>query len=163
MPTGGNDFGSARLRFSTRLTARMELLQRFLYRNYQSTRTAIRSWLAHVGFVDSSRLSEETVEVFTTCAQQGGAEYAIRNYHAGRLNLNLESRIGSLTQPVTLFWGNEPGYPAMESGQRLQALAKNCCLILLPRVGALAALEDPASMGAALNEQLDSGLRVVKG
>ncbi len=162
MPTGGNDFGGAQLRLSTRLAARMELLHRFLYRNYQSTRTAVRNWLATGGFVDPERVSDEVVEVFTTCAQQSGAEYAIRNFQAGRLNFDLESRMSALTLPVTLFWGSEPGYPPVELGHRLQGLAQNCSLVILPRVGALAALEDPGTVVEALNEQLDSGLRVVR-
>ncbi len=162
MPTGGNDFGLARLRRGTRLAARMELLQRFLYRNYQSTRAAVRGGLALGGFVDAGRLTEETVEVFTTCAQQGGAEYAIRNFHSGRLNLDLEPRFASLNQPVTLLWGSEPGHPPLEAGRRLQKLGRNCNLVVLPRLGALAALENPEAMTEVLNEQLDSGLRVVR-
>ncbi len=162
MPTGGHNFGQARLRRSTRLAARAELLQRFLYRNYQSTHAAVRNWLAMGGFVDSSRLTDEVVEVFTTCAQQGGAEFAIRNLHSGKLNLDLEARMPSLNQSVTLFWGSEPGYPPLEEGRRLQSLGQSCSLVVLPRLGALAALEDPATMIEALGEQLDSGLRVVR-
>ncbi len=162
MPTGGNEFGAAKLRMSTRLAARINVLQRFLYRNYQSTRAAVRTWLATGGFIDPERLTDEIVEVYTTCAQQGGAEYAIRNFHAGFLNFDLEARMSAISQPVTLIWGSDPGYPPVEFAHRLQALAKHCSLVLLPRVSALAALEDSAAMTAALNEQLDSGLRVVR-
>ena len=160
MPTGAREFGFGRLRLSTRLAARIEPLQRFLYRNYQSTREAVHNWLA-AGFVDSARLTEETVEVFTTCAQQSGAEYAIRNLHAGRLNFDLESRMSSLTVPVTLLWGSEPGQPSLEAGERLQAAVPQGNLVVIPRVGAFAPLEDPAGVIAALGEQLDSTLRVV--
>jgi pimeloyl-ACP methyl ester carboxylesterase len=162
MPTGQHDFGFARLRRSTQAAARMEALQRFLYRNYQSTRAAVRNWLATGGFADASRVTDEVVDVFTTCAQQGGAENAIRNFHLGRLNFDLESRMRSLALPVTLFWGNEPGYPSLEAGQKLQSVTRNSSLIILPRVGALAALEDPKTMAGALNEQLDPGLHVVR-
>lgn len=162
MPTGGNDYGFARLRRSTRAAARLELLQRFLYRNYQSTRAAVRNWLATGGFVDPARLTDEVVEVYTTCAQQGGAENAIRQFHAGRLNFDLESRIGSISQPVTLMWGNDAGHPPLEFGKRLHDNCKNGSLIILPRVGALAALEDPALVIEALNEQLDPGPRIVR-
>ena len=140
----------------------MEALQRFLYRNYQSTREAVRNWLA-MGFVDRSKLTEEVVEVFTTCAQQSGAEYAIRNFHAGLLKFDLEERIGLLKAPVTLLWGSEPGQPTLESGERLRAALPLCNMVVIPRVGAFAPLEDPAAMVAALGEQLDPTLRVVPG
>ena len=162
MPTGNNEFGAARLRRSTRLTAHSELIQRFLYRNYQSTRAAVRNWLSAGGFVDGARLTDEMVDVFTTCAQQGGAEYAIRNFHVGRLNFDLEARIRQVNHPVTLLWGSEAVYPPLDFGRRLQGATRNCSLITLPRLGAMAALEDPAVIAAALNEQLDPGLRVVR-
>ena len=162
MPTGGNDFGFARLRWSTRLVARVGGFQRFMYRNYQSTRSAVRQWLANGGFVDPMLLTEEAVDVFAMCAQQGGTEHAIRNFHSGRLNFDLEDRMRAITQPVTLLWGIEPGYPALEYGQRLRALVKHCGFVVLPRVGALAAVENPQAMIAALCEQLDSDFRVVR-
>lgn len=160
MPTGGREFGFGRLRRSTRWAARMESLHRFLYRNYQSTQEAVRNWLA-AGFADSNRLTDEAVEVFTTCAQQSGAEFAIRNLHAGRLDFDLDARMASIKTPVTLLWGSEPGEPSLESGERLQKILPLCNLAVIPRVGAFAALEDPAAMTAALNEQLDPTLRVV--
>jgi len=162
MPTGAREFGFGRLRRSTRWAARMEALQCFLYRNYQSTREAVRNWLA-MGFVDRSKLTDEVVEVFTTCAQQSGAEYAIRNFHAGLLKFDLEARIGSLKAPVTLLWGSEPGQPTLESGERLRAALPLCNMVVIPRVGAFAPLEDPAAVVAALGEQLDPTLRVLPG
>ena len=162
MPTGAREFGFGRLRRSTRWAARVEALQRFLYRNYQSTRDAVRNWLA-AGFVDASRLTEEVVEVFTTCAQQSGAEYAIRNFHAGRLKFDLEARISSVTAPVTLLWGSEPGQPSLEFGERLRVGVPHGNLVVIPRVGAFAPLEDPAAVVAVLNEHLDPTLRVVRG
>ena len=161
MPTGSREFGFGRLRRSTRMAAHMESLQRFLYRNYQSTREAMRNWLA-AGFVDASRLTDEVVEVFTTCAQQSGAEYAIRNLHAGRLNFDLESRMSLLKAPVTLIWGSEPGQPSLEFGEQLQKAASLCNLVVIPRVGAFAPLEDPAALVTTLGEQLDTTLRVVR-
>ena len=160
MPTGMREFGFGRLRRSTRWTARFEGIHRFLYRNYQSTREAVRNWLA-TGFVDPSKLTDETIEVFTTCAQQSGAEYAIGNLHAGRLTFDLEPRISQLKIPVTLLWGSEPGRPSLESGEKLQRQLPHGNLVVIPRVGAFAALEDPAAVVAALNEQLDPTLRVV--
>lgn len=161
MPTGSREFGSGRLRRSTRLAAHVESLQRFLYRNYQSTRDAVRNWLA-AGFVDASRLSDEAIEVFTTCAQQSGAEYAIRNLHAGRLDFDIETRLASVTVPVSFLWGSEPGQPSLEFGEQLRQTLAHSNLAVIPRVGAFAALEDPAAVAAALNEQLNPTLRIVR-
>ena len=69
--------------------------------------------------------------------------------------------MSSLTVPVTLLWGSEPGQPSLEAGERLQAAVPQGNLVVIPRVGAFAPLEDPAGVIAALGEQLDSTLRVV--
>jgi len=160
MPTGRREFGFGRLRRSVRWAARIEPLHRFLYRNYQSTRSAVRNWLA-AGFVDPMRLTDETVEVFATCAQQSGAEYAIRNLHTGRFTFNLEARMATLQTPVTLLWGSEPGRPSLETGERLRQALPATQMIVIPRLGAFAAMEDPAALTAVLNDQLDPTLRVV--
>ena len=157
MPTGGNEFGLARLRRSTRIATRMERLHGFLYRNYLSTRGSVRNWLAGGGFADAARLSDETVDVFTTCAQQGGAEFAIRNFHSGGLDLDLEFALRGLTQPVALIWGSEPGSPSLDDAERLRSLIATGGLTVLPRAGALAALENPQAMIATLNAQIDPG------
>lgn len=162
MPTGDYDFGFARLRLSTRMAARTQSLQRFLYKNYQSTRTAVRNWLASGGYANADRLTDEVVEVFTTCARQSGAEYAIRNLHAGKLNVDLEDRVALVSLPVTYLWGNEPSFPALEYGQWLQSRTRHSRFVVLPRVGALAALEDPAQMAEVLDAELDPGFRVVR-
>jgi len=161
MPTGTREFGFGRLRRSTRIAAHLKSLQRFLYRNYQSTREALRNWLA-TGFVDTTRLTDEVVEVFTTCAQQSGAEYAIRNFHAGRLDFDLESRMRMVKAPVTLLWGSEPGQPSLEFAELLQGTNSHINMVVIPRVGALAPLEDPVTLITTLGELLDPTLRVVR-
>jgi len=160
MPTGRREFGFGRLRRSTRWSARIEPLHHFLYRNYQSTPAAVRDWLA-AGFVDPVRLTDEAVEVFTTCAQQSGAEYAIRNLHSSCFSFNLAARMAMLQTPVTLLWGSEPGRPSLESGEYLRKILPGTQLAVIPRVGAFAALEDPAAVIAVLNDQLNPTLRVV--
>lgn len=161
MPTGGIQWGRARLRRGIRQAARWPLLQRFLYRNYQSSAIAVRTWLTQGGFVDPSRVTDEMVAILTTLAQQGGAEYAIRNFHAGRLNLDIEERLRSLSLPVTFLWGTEGGTPNLETGRHYQSITPNSQLIELPGLGALASLESPQQVAEALWSQLDNGLRVV--
>lgn len=159
MPTGRNDFGRQRQPFRTKLLSRTPLLNRFVYRNYQSTKAAMRLWLAQGGFFDPARLTDETVDVFSTCAQQYGAEYAAFNYLSGRLNFDLEARLKSVVQPVAIFW-DDPAVGGQDSAERLQKIIRNCSVTVLKNTGPLAAIEDPAGMSALLDGQLEEELRV---
>lgn len=160
MPTGLTEFGKSQVSISARMVSRLPLLNRFLYRNYQSTKTAVRSWLTRYGFSKPEAVTDEIVEVFTTCAQQNGAEHSILNLYAGRLSFDLESRIKTLTQPLTLLWSDSAVAP-MEWAYRFQGLLKNSNLVILQNVGTLAALEDPAAVAEVLREQLKTELRVL--
>lgn len=162
MPTGLGDYGKQRQPLGIKLISRLPMLNRFVYRNYQSTKSAVQSWLAGTGFVNPELVSEETVDVFTTCAQQYGAEYSVLNLQSGRLNFDLESRFKMLTQPVTLLWGGQNAHPPFDWGCRLQGMVRNCNLVVLKNAGAFAALESPQQVTAALREELQSGLRVYK-
>jgi len=113
------------------------------------------------GFADASRITEETLDVYATCAQQYGAEHAMRNLYAGRLNVDLEQRLPMLTQPVTLLWPEPADAPA-ELPARLQALARGSRLLLVPRLSQLAAVEGAAEIAALLAEELDPGPKVVR-
>jgi hypothetical protein len=134
-----------------------------MYRNYESSRAAVRAWLAMHGFADPSRITDETVEVYATCAQQYGAEHAIRNLYAGRLNVALEDRLQMLSQPVTLLWpAPSPDAAATDYPSRLQGLAKGSRLRLLPRLSLLAAIEGAPEIAALLAEELEPGPRIVR-
>lgn len=162
MPTGLSDFGRPRLPFTMRLLSRMPLLNRFVYRNYLSTRAAVLAWLTQFGFADAGKVSDETVDVFTTFAQQYGAQHAITNLMAGRLNFDLENRMRGLMQPVTLIWSDCSPYPPLEWAYALQRVARSCQLVILEGVGPLAALEEPKTVAGVLKDQLDDELRVFK-
>jgi pimeloyl-ACP methyl ester carboxylesterase len=161
MPTGLTELGAREVSFGRRLASMAPLAHRFLYRNYESSRPAVRGWLAMHGFTDASRMTEETVDVYATCAQQYGAEHAIRNLFAGRLNVDLEGRLPLVSQPVTLLW---PEHTAgnLELPSRLQALARGSRLRFAPRFSHLAAVEGPAEIAALLAEELDPGPKLVK-
>jgi len=159
-PTGLSDFGKERLPLRTKLVSRIPLLNRFLYLNHQSTHSAIGTWLARFGFSDPARVTSEMVDVFTTCARQYGAEHAIRSFHGGRLNFDLEKRLRDVRQPVALLWGDRTKFPPVEWAQRFRASARPCPLTVLENVAALAALEDPPQLIAALDDQLHEEIRV---
>ncbi|HEX4086351.1 MAG TPA: alpha/beta fold hydrolase [Chthoniobacteraceae bacterium] len=159
MPTGLTELGAARIPLSRRMASMTPLVHRFLYRNYESNRTAVRAWLAANGFADPARLTDETVEVYATCAQQYGAEHAVRNLCAGRLNVGLEERLPTLAQPVTFLW---PEQPPSELPARLQRLAKGSRIVTGPPLSLLGAVEGAAEIAALLAEELDPGPKVVR-
>lgn len=162
MPTGGTDFGRRLLSKRTRILSRLPLLNRFAYRNYQSTKVAMRFWLAQSGFFDPARLTDETVDVFTTCAQQYGAEHAIFNFYSGRLNIDLESRMKSVIHPVALLWSEHAGFPPIDKAWQFQKMLKNSSVSIVKNAGVLAAIEDPAQMISILGGLLEENLRVLK-
>jgi pimeloyl-ACP methyl ester carboxylesterase len=163
MPTGLTEFGFREVSLGRRFASMAPLVHRFMYRNYESSRAAVRAWLAMHGFADPSRITDETVEVYATCAQQYGAEHAIRNLYAGRLNVALEDRLQMLSQPVTLLWpAPSPDAAATDYPSRLQGLAKGSRLRLLPRLSLLAAIEGAPEIAALLAEELEPGPRIVR-
>jgi pimeloyl-ACP methyl ester carboxylesterase len=162
MPTGLTELGAQPVSMGRRLATMAPVAHRFMYRNYESTRVAVRAWLALHGFADASRITEETVDVYATCAQQYGAEHAIRNLYAGRLNVDIEGRLPTVSQPVTLLWPEETGSGHMELPARLQGLARGSRLRFAPRFAQLAAVEGAAEITALLAEELDPGPKVVR-
>ena len=162
MPTGLTELGMREVSFGRRAASMAPLVHRFMYRNYESSRAAVRGWLAMHGFADAARITDETVDVYATCAQQYGAEHAIRNLYAGRLNVDLEERLPMLSQPVTLLWPEPPAESPSELPARLQGLARGSRLLLVPRLSQLAAVEGPAEIAALLAEELDPGPKLVR-
>jgi len=160
MPTGLGDFGRQRLPLTTQLLSKLPFLNRFVYRNYFSTPTAVRTWLSQYGFANPSRVTEELVRVYTTCAQQYGAQHAVLNFHSGNLNFDLERRMRDLTLPVTLLWSEQATYPPLEWAYRLQEATPRCSLYTLRNVGPLAALEDPAQVIEVLREAMNGQIRL---
>jgi pimeloyl-ACP methyl ester carboxylesterase len=162
MPVGRVEFGPRRLPKRYGLFSRMPIANRTFYRRYLSTRIRIRAWLKSSGFVDPEKIVDETVDVLTNCAQQFGADRAIFQWMSRRFDLDLERRLGELSQPVTLVWGEKAVNPPLETGYRLQPIAKKCSLVVLPNLGLLAPLESPMQVAEALSKELDQTIRVFK-
>jgi pimeloyl-ACP methyl ester carboxylesterase len=162
MPIGRIEFGRRQLPKRYGLFARIPFANRTFYRRYLSTRIQIRTWLKNFGFGDFEKITEETVEVLTNCAQQFGAERAIFQWMTRRFDLDLEKRMAELSQPVTLIWGEKAVNPPLESGYRLQPVAKQCSLVVLPNLGLLAPLESPMQVAEALTKELDPTIHIYK-
>ncbi|HEY5892501.1 MAG TPA: alpha/beta hydrolase [Chthoniobacterales bacterium] len=162
MPSGMQDDSKQEISVGLGLISRLPLLNHLYYRNYLSARPSVRAWLETVGFADAALVDDETVEVFTTCAQQYRAENAIFNFLRRQLNVNLESRFAEVTQPVTLIWSDRVTSPPVELAYRLQESKPNRChLIILKNLGLLVALEAPQLIKETLASELDSGIRIV--
>ncbi len=161
-PTGSRDFGKQHLPLNLKLASRVPMANRFVYRNRQATKPAIQAWLTKSCFANPELVTQEMVDVFTTCAQQYGAEYSILNLQSGLLSFDLESRFKMITQPVTLLWGNQTVNPPMEMAFRFQGAVRNCNLVTLQNTGVFPALEAPQMVIDALREELQNKLRVYK-
>jgi pimeloyl-ACP methyl ester carboxylesterase len=162
MPTGLTEKGLREVSFGRWLGSMAPMAHRFMYRNYDSSRAAIRGWLVVHGFTDGSRIADEALDVYATCAQQYGAEHAIRNLYSGRMNLDLVGRLRSLSQPVTLLWPEQGNDLQADLPTWLQALAGGTRLRIGPRLSQLAALEGAPEIAALLAEELDPGPKIVK-
>jgi pimeloyl-ACP methyl ester carboxylesterase len=161
MPNGTGDFGRQRLTWHSRCIYRTPLLARFLYRNHLSTRAAVAHWLRKAAFVEPARVTEEVIDVFATCAQQPGAEFAAIRWMGGGLRFDLEAALKAVVQPIALIWGGAVSAAPLEMGHRLQRLAAAASFTVFPEAGIMAAREAPQEMVATLHEELREDLRVV--
>jgi pimeloyl-ACP methyl ester carboxylesterase len=162
MPNGRGELGGHPRSWRSQLLYRTPLLARFLYRNHLSTRSSVAQWLRKVVFLDGAGVTEEMIDVFATCAQQPGAEHGALAWLGGGLGCDFEARLRALPQPVALFWGEERSPEPENPAIRLQRVLPTLTLATVPGGGIMAALEAPATMVAALEEQLRSDLRVLK-
>ncbi len=162
MPNGTGDLGGHAPAFFSKLPYRTPLLARFLYRNHLSTKSSVAQWLRKAAFLDPVTVTDEMVDVFATCAQQPAAEHAALAWLRGALGFDLEARWRSLLTPVALLWGEEHSPESESRAFRLQRMLPTSTLTLIAGGGVMAALEAPAAVIAALNEQLRTDLRVLK-
>jgi pimeloyl-ACP methyl ester carboxylesterase len=162
MPNGTGEVGGHALSLFSRLLHRAPLLARFLYRNHLSTKASVASWLRKAAFLDPSVVTDEMIDVFTTCAQQPAAEHAALAWLRGALAFDLDARLRLLTRPAALLWGEER-LPELDGrAAQLQRLVPACALTVIARGGIMGALEAPEAMIAALDEQLRNDLRILK-
>ncbi|HSI14521.1 MAG TPA: alpha/beta fold hydrolase [Chthoniobacter sp.] len=162
MPNGSGDIGSHALSLFSRWLYRTPLLARFLYRNHLSTKSSVAGWLRKGVFIDPAAVTEEMIDVMTTCAQQPSAEHAALAWLGGSLSFDLEARLRMLIRPMALLWSEERVPEAKGQALLMQKRVTGCPLSVLAHGGIMAALEAPKTMIEALDEQLRSDLRVLK-
>jgi pimeloyl-ACP methyl ester carboxylesterase len=162
MPNGTGEVGGHRLSLLSRWLYRSPLVARFLYRNHLSTRSAVANWLRKAVFADPSAVTEEMIDVISTCAQQPSAEYAILAWLSGSLRFDLDARLRMLRRPLALLWSEERSPEPEERALQVQRLLPACSLTMIGDGGIMAALEAPETIVTALGEQLRADLRVLK-
>jgi pimeloyl-ACP methyl ester carboxylesterase len=160
MPIGAFEPGSGQINPRHALFARIPVLNRIFYLRYLSARVQVRSWLRNFSFANPDKVSDETIEVLSNCAQQFGAERAIFHWLSGRLNTEFDKRLADISQPVTLVWGDKAKYLPLEHAYRLQPLPSQCNLVVLENTGLLGPLESPEKVTEMLARELDPTIRV---
>jgi pimeloyl-ACP methyl ester carboxylesterase len=70
-------------------------------------------------FQDPSLVSDKLVEQFVANARQPGADRAIRDLIAGRLDLDLACELSDLQVPLSIIWGRHAMQPTLERTRNL--------------------------------------------
>ncbi len=134
---------------------------RFVYRNYLARAPFIRAWLTRFALTDPASLTEEMVSIFSTCAQQYGAEHAILGFLRGRLAFDIERRLHDVPVPVHVLWPDRASGFSPTGGTSLCHKLPRASMEILPGCGILAALENPdlveLSIARALRGDLPAG------
>ena len=160
MPVGGVATRYGRRFDRDRWMAALPLVRQPYYYRFLATRARIRLWIATSCFVDPEKIDDEVVDVLYMCARQFGADRAVLQALRGKLDVELEEHMAEVSQPITLIWGEEASFPAIQTGYRLQQVANQCNLVTLENAGRFAALESPGELIKLLDRELDSQIRI---
>ena len=125
-------------------------VNRFVYRNYLARTTFIRGWLSRFALADPSRVTDEMVQILSTCARQYGAEHAILGFLRGRLAFDIEDRLDDVNIPVQIIWPENASGFSTETGASLSEKLRHGSFEILPDAGILAALEKPDALALAI-------------
>jgi len=136
----------------------LPFLKRFLYRNHISRAPFIKNWLTRLGFSKPENVTEETISILATCAQQYGAEHAILGFLRNRRRFHVEDRLGNVTAPVHILWPEAAKGFDLTEGSELCRKLPNASIHTLPEAGAFAPMEMPAEIGAAISNWLDADI-----
>ncbi len=132
--------------------------RRFVYKNYLSRASFVRAWLSRVALTNPDSLTEEMVSIFSTCAQQYGAEHAILGFLRGRMAFDIERRLHDVPVPVHILWPDKATGFVPESGESICRKLPRASMEILPGCGILAALENPDLVESAISQALRGDL-----
>jgi pimeloyl-ACP methyl ester carboxylesterase len=157
LPSNFQDSRNLRtLGFTT--ASRIPGLSRFAYDHYMARPHFIKTWLTRSGFLQPENVSEETVGILSTCAQQYGASHAILSLPNRRKNLTAASRLADVHAPVHIMWpGSASDFPADEGSALCRELPRGS-MEILPECAPFAPLENPGALSESIARWLDGDL-----
>ena len=122
----------------------------------QAAQQLALDWLTRVGFAKPENVTDETVSILTTCAQQYGAEHAILGFLRNRRRFHVEDRLGNVIAPVHILWPEAAkGFDPAEGSELCRKLP-NASLHILPEAATFAPMEMPTEIGTAISRWLDA-------
>ncbi len=160
LPTGLRESGNWRAMGMQALSG-LPGINRFVYRNYLARTSFIRGWLSRFALADASNLTEEMVNILSTCAHQYGAEHAILGFLRGRLAFDIEERLADVKIPVHIIWPEKASGFSLAVGESLCKRLDRGSLEVLPAAGVLAALETPDPLHGMIERAIGDELHSV--
>lgn len=157
LPTGLREAGNWRAMGMQALSG-LPGINRFVYRNYLARISFIRAWLSKFALANPTRLTDEMVNILSTCAHQYGAEHAILGFLRGRLAFDIDERLSEVKLPVHVLWPEKAHGFSPETGRALCGRLERASFDIIPDTGVLAALESPEQVGNAIGQFLDEEL-----
>ncbi len=138
--------------------SRIPNLSRFIYRNHYSRAPFIRSLLTKTGFINPDLVTDETVSVLATCANQYGAEHAIFGFMRNLKKFDVRGRVADVLAPVHILWPERAaGFDISEANALCKSLPK-ASLETLPNGSLFAPLEMPAEVSDSIFRWLDGDM-----
>jgi pimeloyl-ACP methyl ester carboxylesterase len=125
-----NPVGEVRRTMGRRLASvlgSVPLLERSVYYG-MTDKGRIANRLRSRYFSDPSIADDTMVDQFFANARQPGADRAIRDMIAGRMDLDLACELSNLQVPLSIIWGRHALQPTQEKAQSLVDAVPNACL-----------------------------------
>jgi pimeloyl-ACP methyl ester carboxylesterase len=101
-------------------------------------------------FADPSRVDEAMVEQYFANARQPGADRAIRDMIAGRMDLDLACELSSLPVPLSILWGRHAMQPTFDTAQRFVGAKPDTCLCVFEHSAMFPQLDESDSFNQFL-------------
>ena len=157
MPTGLTELGMREVSIGRRIASMAPMVHRFMYRNYESSRAAVRGWLVVHGFADASRITEETRRCLYNLRP------AIRGGTRDPEPVRRTPERGSGGASADVFAAGD----TIMAGAVRGSAGRTACAIARAgagqssgagaRLSQLAAVEEPSEIASLLADELDTG------
>lgn len=133
-------------------------VRRFVYQRHTSRAPFIRSWLSRTGYANPENLTDETVDVLASSAQQYGAEHAILGLLKNRKKFDATPRLADIPASAHILWpAKASNFPLAEATALCRQLQKSS-LEVLNDCSAFGPMETPDLLVRSLKHWLDGEL-----